>query len=405
MNNLRIIAKSDNNYLVTDEENISLEDTEKEVFLIDKFGRRITSKIPIYRFFREDYNWEPMNKNYEDEILKKSSEEMISDALIGFAIGDAFGVPYEFLYRKDIEKLPIKDMVGNNTKEKINSRWGDLIPAGAWSDDTSMTIATMASFIRNDGKFDSDDIMKSFLAWWGEGKYSSLNKPFGLGGVVYKALESYTRGVPAEECGPKEFKDNGNGSLMRILPYSLYCIENNLSFDETCDIISKGSALTHGNDISKICCCIYTEYLRNCVETQNPVLSFDMLSKLDYSSKFNKDAVEIGKEITATSFKFKNIEYLKEKNGYVVETLKAVFYSLLNGTNFETSIIQAVKIGYDTDTIAGITGAAAGIIYGLDDVPKNWTDTLLKKEQLEELANKFSECLIKKKEDNFGRTK
>ena len=141
MNNLRIIAKSDNNYLVTDEENISLEDTEKEVFLIDKFGRRITSKIPIYRFFREDYNWEPMNKNYEDEILKKSSEEMISDCEIalkrGYTMDDeenvvgvrCVGMPVRDYSGKVVAAISISASAASFDKSHIQSITKDLSEA------------------------------------------------------------------------------------------------------------------------------------------------------------------------------------------------------------------------------------------------------------------------------------
>lgn len=405
MSNLRIIAKSGYCYLVSDKDGVTLDDIFENAFMVDETGRMITPKMPIHLFIDEETKWERLSKNYDDVIKNRPLSELVNDALIGFAIGDAFGVPYEFLFRDEISNYKLKDMLGNNTEEKIDSRWGSIIPAGAWSDDTSMIVATMASFVRNNGSFDNDDIMKSFIAWWGEGKYASLDKPFGLGGVVYKALQSYINGVPPEKCGPSGFKDNGNGSLMRILPYSLYCIENNIPFDETCKIISEGSALTHGNDISKICCCIYTEFLRKCVETRNPVLAFDSLYGLDYTNYFSEEAVSIGNEITKGSLKYDGIDSLNEKNGYVVETLKGVFYSLLNGSNFENTIYEAVKIGYDTDTVAGITGAAAGIIYGIDDIPKNWMDTLRKKNNLENLALEFSKCLSKKKIDDNDKTR
>ena len=72
-----------------------------------------------------------------------------------------------------------------------------------------------------------------------------------------------------------------------------------------------------------------------------------------------------------------------------------MFYSLINSNDYESSIKMAVSMGYDTDTVAGITGAASAIIYGLTNVPKNWEETLKKKNDLETLANSFSNGIKK----------
>ena len=55
------------------------------------------------------------------------------DAILGLAIGDALGVPYEFKQRGS---FICSDMVGYGTHNQ---------PEGTWSDDTSMTIATLES--------------------------------------------------------------------------------------------------------------------------------------------------------------------------------------------------------------------------------------------------------------------
>ena len=71
------------------------------------------------------------------------------DSIIGHAIGDAMGVPTEFCIREYLLRDPVKEMIGS-------AKTGQ--PAGSWSDDTSMEIATIDSFIQNK-KFNYDDIM------------------------------------------------------------------------------------------------------------------------------------------------------------------------------------------------------------------------------------------------------
>ena len=74
-------------------------------------------------------------------------------------------------------------------------------------------------------------------------------------------MKRYFQGTAPLKCGGTSIRDNGNGALMRILPFSIYCIKNNLSEVETVQLISDASSLTHGHAISKMSCFIYTEFL------------------------------------------------------------------------------------------------------------------------------------------------
>ena len=89
------------------------------------------------------------------------NRDPIVDGLIGQAVGDAFGVPVEFMSRDEVRKLDLRNMVGNDRPIHFASRWSGMIPSAAWSDDTSMTIAGMASIINNQGKIDLDDVMNN----------------------------------------------------------------------------------------------------------------------------------------------------------------------------------------------------------------------------------------------------
>ena len=76
-------------------------------------------------------------------------------------------------------------------------------------------------------------------------------------------------------------------------------------------------------------------------------------------------------------------------SGYVVDTLEAAFWVLLRHNNYKDTIIEGINLGNDTDTVSAIAGSMAGIIYGIDSIPKNWIDILLKRDYLIELTKKF----------------
>ena len=80
--------------------------------------------------------------------------EKIKAVMIGHAVGDALGVPVEFCSREEIAKDTVTDMRGFGTYP---------VPAGAWSDDTSMSVAALDSLAN--GKVDHDEIMANFVEW------------------------------------------------------------------------------------------------------------------------------------------------------------------------------------------------------------------------------------------------
>jgi len=75
--------------------------------------------------------------------------------------------------------------------------------------------------------------------------------------------------------------------------------------------------------------------------------------------------------------------------------LEASLWVVLKSENYKESIIGAVNLGGDTDTIGAITGSMTGIIYGYDNIPKNWLKELARREYLEELSRKFEEKIMK----------
>lgn len=265
------------------------------------------------------------------------------DAILGLAIGDALGVPYEFKQRGS---FICSDMVGYGTHNQ---------PEGTWSDDTSMTIATLDSLKNNNGIIVTEDICRRFNYWLLYGDYTVNGEVFDAGITTCTALK---KGRPAVG----EW-DNGNGSLMRILPLAFV--------DCTDDEIRAVSAITHGHWISEEACVIYVHVAKRLLAGE-PIAS--IIPTLEYKKPFDR-------------LKYINtldISQIKS-SGYVVDTLEAALWVVSHEGDWEKSlrndILTAVNLGKDTDTVAAVAGGMAGIIYGLEDV-LDWVEKLRNKEEI-----------------------
>ena len=306
----------------------------------------------------------------------------VKDAIIGHAIGDAFGVPLEFRERESLINNPVTEMTEFGSHH---------VPKGCWSDDTSMEIATIDSFIEK-RKFDYDDIMQKFAKWFKEGAYSATGFAFDIGTTCGFAINNYKHGTKALECGLNDIYSNGNGSLMRILPVALYCYYQNLKEEEIVELTNNISSLTHNHSISKLGCLIYVRYIMFLLQGLSKENAYLNIKALDYLKYYDEETINLYNRILKNNINEYNIDAIKS-TGYVISSLEASLWVILNTNNFKDAIIKAANLGGDADTISAITGSMAGIIYGLDNIPQHWLESLLKKDYLLDLATKF-EMLI-----------
>ena len=258
-------------------------------------------------------------------------------AVYGFAVGDALGVPFEF---KSRDSFSCSGMIGGGT-------WGE--PEGTWSDDTSMLLATTAS-IRETGRIDPDDMMQRYCDWYENAAYSCNGDVFDIGMTTRRSLNRYLSGVPSFLCGEAEERSNGNGALMRILPLAF-----TNATDAEADTVG---ALTHAHEISKLCCRNYIAAARSLI--QHGELPQEWTERMQHEPR---------KQIQST--------------GYVVHSLSAAIWCIVNTENYADAVLAAVNLGGDTDTIAALTGGLAGIRYGIDEIPKIWLQKLRGKDEIE----------------------
>ena len=307
----------------------------------------------------------------------------ILSSIVGFTVGDALGVPVEFKSRQKLESNPLKEMIGYGFHK---------VPEGTWSDDSSMMLATMDSIIEKKD-IDYNDIMKKFCDWYADSKYTATGITFDIGISTSKALQKFYNGLSALECGGNREYDNGNGSLMRLLPIVLYSSYNNLNEEQEIELISNSSSLTHNHEISKLGCKIYTDFVKSLLKGQTKAQAFnDILSK-DYSEHYSNGSINYYKRLLNIKFpKLSSSEI--NSSGFIVDTLEASIWCLLTTSSYENAVVKAINLGNDTDTIGAITGSMAGILYGYESIPKRWISKLKNKEYLFSLINKFDETLI-----------
>ena len=312
-------------------------------------------------------------------------------AIFGLIVGDALGVPAEFKSRDNMKDNPVMDMIGYGTHHQ---------PVGTWSDDSSMVIATMEWL----GEMENNQpdyalLMDKFSNWFMYGDYTPYGEVFDCGISISRAIFNYRKGMKPVDCGGKAEWENGNGSLMRILPAALNWSESLATDDmEGKELIYDLSALTHGHLRSKMACLIYAKFIadllcnpdKDKMEIAEKSLSickkyFDLSDDEDVTAEKEKYA-RLWNTPAFTSLGEENIK----SSGYVVDTLEAAIWCFLNTDNYKDCVLKAVNLGEDTDTIGAVAGGLAGLYYGIEAIPEEWIEMLPKKEWITELIGKMS---------------
>jgi ADP-ribosylglycohydrolase len=304
-------------------------------------------------------------------------KDKVKAVMIGHAVADALGVPVEFLTREKLDENPVTDMRGFGTHK---------VPAGAWSDDTSMALCTLQALVEYG--IDYDSVMLNFAQWCYRDGFTSTGVMFDIGVGCCVAIDYYvTCGKSYLECGRRGERDNGNGSLMRIHPVVLYLAEKDMPIEEKIEIVHTMSALTHAHDRSKIGCGIYAFVLWELLK--NPTMSAlnDGLAKAKAFYQ-GQDEFTYYARIFEPNFAQTPRDLIKS-TGYVVDTLEASIWCVLTTNSYKEATLKAVNLGEDTDTVGAVAGGLAGALYGYEAIPKEWRETLLKREYIEEMCDKL----------------
>ena len=318
----------------------------------------------------------------------------IKDGILGFVVADALGVPVEFHGREYFIDNPVNDMIGYGTYNQ---------PPGTYSDDSSMTLATMDALTQSIYTIDYDRIMYAFSRWYDNSEYTQYGETFDVGNTTSVAITNYLRGMEPLECGEDRERANGNGSLMRILPLAYYINElyHNEEKEVIYEFIENLSSLTHRHPISKIACVLYVELVLSILNSDK-----DFESHLDYAienvKRYYKENEFLDRfnRILTKEILTAPVDEISSR-GYVLSTLEAVLWCIYNTDNYKDAVLKAVNLGDDTDTVGAICGSIAGLLYGYEDIPEEWINTIYDVEYVLDLCYDFEVAIFNQQITNI----
>lgn len=270
--------------------------------------------------------------------------DSFSGTLLGTAVGDMMGAPYEGM-----------------TSHQIWERFGEvqtpLVPIV--TDDTEMSMAVARSLCRKK-RIDPEDISREFLAWYDTG-------PTSIGRTTFLALQMLKEGVSWQESGKEALRilgkeAEGNGSVMRTAPIGLF---GQAGEDVMVQTASDVSRITHASPV-----CINAAV--SVTLTVSYILQEDLDDALEHAQKrmvaFDPsvaDAMARGlNDVDITS------------DCMALRTVHAAFRAVSRSKDFHEAVVTAISYGGDTDTFAAVTGALAGAAWGRSGIPLEWLNTL-----------------------------
>jgi ADP-ribosylglycohydrolase len=307
-----------------------------------------------------------------------SQKERILGGLWGAVVGDALGVPVEFKSRAEIAQAPVSDMRGYGTHQQ---------PAGTWSDDGSLLLCTAESLLNG---FDTQDLGRRFVRWLNEGYWTPWNDVFDVGIATRDAIQRIAQGRAPEQAGSNSEQSNGNGSLMRILPIALRFA--NAPARDLAGYAQRASCLTHRHPRSQMACGLYCLLVAAMLHGASPEDAYReairQAQAIFQQPSFADEMQHFARLLSGQIVRVPEADI--SAMGYVVHTLEASVWCLLNTDSFEQAVLKAVNLGDDTDTTGTVTGGLAGVCYGLSTVPSRWLNQLARHDDISKLFSAFA---------------
>ena len=292
-------------------------------------------------------------------------------ALLGLAAGDAIGTTVEFSAPGTFE--PVTDMVGGGPFK---------LPAGAWTDDTSMALCLAESLLERSG-FDPVDQLERYVRWYRNGHWSSTGSCFDIGNATRAALHRFER---THEPYPGDAAPNaaGNGPLMKLAPVALAFSQHPVM---AVAYAADSARTTHGALEAADACRYFAGLLVG-------ALAGASISELLHQGVFEPvpgiwDEMPLHPKVAAVAsgtFHAKEPPQIRG-GGYIIDALEAALWALLKTRTFEDGVLAAVNLGDDADTTAAIFGQLAGAYYGVDAIPQAWQSKLCRANEILALAD------------------
>lgn len=334
----------------------------------------------------------------------------ILGSLYASAIGDAMGAPTELR-----STAQIKEKFGGYVKtflETPQDTFARGYPIGTVTDDFSMSYYIMKSIIDNNGQFDEDAGKKAITNWGDDDVYFENF----AGPTTRAAIENIKQGLPtdvdpyglvnynmkATNGGAMKATALGilaNGDYDKAVNYAYYmCKPTHFNSSAIAGAAAISAAVTEAMKPSTTLDKIYEAGIygakqgRLIGERENHIsVGPDIAYKIG-------EAVKVGQ--SAKDFD-QLLEFVSDRVGAninVAESVPAVF-ALIAGVKGDLmeGIYAAVNVGSDTDTIASMLGGILGALHGVDHVPADHIQTIIKANptlDIENVVNQFADVCM-----------
>ena len=308
-------------------------------------------------------------------------------ALLGLAVGDALGVPVEFIGREVRHRDPVTFMRGYGTHHQ---------PPGTWSDDSSLTFCLAETLARPAGSSATPDLAdfgRRAINWLDNSYWTAHGEIFDVGNATRAAIQNLRLGVAPTKAGPRSEFDNGNGALMRILPLVFHATwqAETLDLNAAWQLTEAVASVTHGHARSTLGCFIYLLVAHYLVKGKPIAIAYEQACAAANTWLHTQAKAAAFYEwpkygqLLDGSLPTLPVAEIKS-SGYVVHTLEAALWCLLTHDTYAATVLAAVNLGDDTDTTGAVAGGLAGLAYGEAAIPAEWQAALARRADIEDLA-------------------
>ncbi len=289
----------------------------------------------------------------------------MSNVLLGGAIGDALGVPFE---SKPAEPADYELLLSWNGMSFLGSEHHKLLP-GQYSDDTQMSQMIAQSLVDNNG-FNPDDLSLRYVDWIFSGRAR------GFGRTTLGAIASLFVGSHWSKSGIEG--SYGNGTAMRAAPFGVFFRDDHKALIEASTIDAK---ITHNSDeaiAGSIAIAMATALI--CQNDTDQLLK--RLCDLLPDSKVKENIHSLNSLVNVPSINPAQALRAIGTRADVRMTVPAALYCYLQFDNYHKAIESAIRAGFDTDTNASIVGALFGAKSNIKTFPSYMVEAIEDREKL-----------------------